>query len=90
MQRYFFNIHDGAESFVDDTGTELSDDKSARQEAIETLAQVARDELPRDGDRTDISVHVTDSDGKPLFAVRIDFHVDAATVSSNSSLFDTT
>lgn len=78
MPLYFFNIHDGAGSFIDELGTELRDDKAARREAIETLAQVARDELPQAGDRAGLSVHVTDSNGRPLFVVRIEFHVDAA------------
>jgi hypothetical protein len=77
MPRYRFHIHDGARTTDDPAGHEFPDDASARREAIKALAAVAAEEVPKDGDRTDISVHVTDEAGAPLFSATIAFHVDA-------------
>ena len=77
MPRYHVHIHDGVFSTVDKDGHEFDNDAVARREAVKALCEIAADEVPQDGDRKDISVHVTDSGGRPLFSARIDFHVDA-------------
>lgn len=42
MPRYYFNVHDGRD-IVDDVGTELDSDDSARIEAIRTSGEMLRD-----------------------------------------------
>ena len=77
MPIYHIHVHDGVRSTRDEAGHEFENDAGARREAIRALCDIATDEVPRNGDRKDISVHVTDDDGQPLFSARIDFHVDA-------------
>ena len=72
MARYFFDIHDGG-STRDDTGTECADDEAARKIAIRTLPDIARDEIPRDGDRRSFVVLVTSEDGGPVFSATLSY-----------------
>ena len=50
MPRYFFDIHDG-QLQRDEDGTECADFDAARREAMISLPDVARWEIPSDGDR---------------------------------------
>src|SRR4051794_36010783 len=42
MQRYFFHVHDGYSS-IDEDGTMLSSLQAAREEAVQTAADILRD-----------------------------------------------
>jgi hypothetical protein len=77
MPRYFFDVQDGPKTTIDSDGTELENVRNARREAIETLAQIAHEELPADGDHRNLAIHVADEAHRPIFAVRVDFHVEA-------------
>ena len=57
MPRYYFDIVDGDRRFVDEEGTELEDADDARDEALETLGQIAKDKLP-ENDRRDFVLTV--------------------------------
>ena len=72
MPRYFFDIHDGGSS-RDDEGTECADLDEARLLAIQTLPDIARDEIPQDGDRRTFTVLVTDADGRPAYTATLSF-----------------
>lgn len=72
MPRYFFDIHDGG-PHRDDTGTECDSLDEVRLQAIRTLPDVARDELPGDGDRRTFTVLVTDEDGRPVYSATLNF-----------------
>jgi len=86
VPRYFFDIAEGDRIFADDEGTELEDIEDARDEALETLGQIARHKLPdgkrrdfvttvRQGDRREFIITVRDGDRKVLTAtlsVRVD------------------
>jgi hypothetical protein len=72
MPRYFFDIHDGG-STRDDTGTECADLDEARQMAIQTLPDVAREEIPHDGDRRTFTVLVTDENGRPVYSATLTY-----------------
>ena len=72
VPRYFFDIHDGG-STRDDEGTECADHDAARLMAIKTLPDIARDEIPRDGDRRTFTVLVTDPDGHPVYSATLNF-----------------
>ena len=65
--RYFFDIHNGGPK-RDDTGTECADLDAVRQQALRTLPEIAREEIPRDGDRQTFTVLVTDDDGHPVYS----------------------
>ena len=72
MPRYFFDIHDGG-STRDDIGTECADDEAARKIAIQTLPDIARDEIPKDGDRRQFVALVTDEDGRAVFSATLSY-----------------
>ena len=66
MPRYFFDIDDGTRQTRDDTGFDLPDLQTARDEALAVLPSLARDEIP-DGDEHVLTVHVRDAEGQPIF-----------------------
>ena len=72
MPHYFFDIHDGG-STRDDTGTECADDEAARKQAIRTLPDIARDEIPKDGDRRAFMVLVSDEAKRPIFSATLSY-----------------
>ena len=65
MARYFFDIHDGEGTFVDEVGVELPDMKSAIREARRALADMVRDAL-RDPDGDGVSVKIRDGAEGPV------------------------
>ncbi|MHC2109403.1 DUF6894 family protein [Methylobacterium sp. CM6246] len=72
MPRYFFDIYDGG-SARDDEGTELEDPTAVRQHVLRLLPDIARDEVPEDGDRRTFSVVVTDEDGKSIYTATLNY-----------------
>ena len=70
MPLYYFDFHDGFRRSFDDDGQELPDINAARDEAIGTLFDVARDVKPA-GDRRDCDTRVCDESGKVLFRARL-------------------
>jgi hypothetical protein len=64
MTLYFFDITDSGKGWPDDTGTELPDIEAAREEALATLGEIARDKLP-DGDCRDFVIEIRDRQGGP-------------------------
>ncbi len=71
MSRYHFEIQDGLDGTPDAEGQEFADLASVRREAIAVLADLARDTLPRDGDRHDIIVNVRDSAGMMVYTATL-------------------
>lgn len=72
MPRYFFDIHDGG-SARDDTGTECANDEAARALAIHTLPDIAREQIPKDGDRRAFTVLVTNAEGRPVYSATLTY-----------------
>lgn len=62
MPLYFFDVTDNGEGLPDTEGTELADLEAAREEALATLGEIARDRLP-DGDRREFVIKIRDGDG---------------------------
>lgn len=63
MPRYFFDVHNGNRhrGFErDDQGAECADFKAARAQAMATLPEIARLEIPEDGDKQAFMVLVRD------------------------------
>ncbi|UVF18075.1 hypothetical protein HPT29_016325 [Microvirga terrae] len=52
MPRYFFDTYDGDQFVPDSNGLELPDLAAAKREAQRALADIARDALPDDDQRT--------------------------------------
>ncbi|TXM59590.1 hypothetical protein FV226_26060 [Methylobacterium sp. WL12] len=76
MQRYYFNIHDGQDSW-DTEGTVLPDIRAARIEAIRYAAEVLRDEASRLENGEAWQMDVLSDRGLSLF--RIDFRLSVST-----------
>ncbi len=74
MHRYFFDIRDGDNLSVDETGIECASLDDVRFQAIDALPEIARDELP-DGDHHVFEVTVRDATGKRVFSGRLTLEV---------------
>ncbi|MER2264443.1 DUF6894 family protein [Methylobacterium oxalidis] len=72
MPRYFFDVHDGGPEF-DDTGTELSGPDEARAKARSLLPDIAREEIPKNGDQRTFTVMVRDESGHPVYSATLSF-----------------
>lgn len=75
MPRYFFDVLDGDRHTRDDEGLVLVDRESARREAIASLIDIARDELP-DGDRRSFVVRVREGSARYLLAAKLAVDAD--------------
>ena len=73
MPRYVFDIHDLNGPERDNVGTELPDLTAARREAMRLLPNIARDEVPRDGDHQSFVVLVTDENGRPVYSATLSY-----------------
>lgn len=72
MPRYFFSIFDGT-STHDMEGQELSDDAAVRREAMRALPEIARDAIPKDGDKQGYNVVVTDESGRSVYSATLSY-----------------
>jgi protocatechuate 3,4-dioxygenase beta subunit len=72
VPRFFFDVHDGRNQ-RDDESTLCDDVQAAALEARQLLPQIARDEVPKDGERQTITVLVTDEDGHPVYSAALCF-----------------
>ena len=72
MPRYFFDIKDGGLQ-QDDMGTECADLDEVRMAAMKVLPDVAREDIPKDGDRRTFIVVVRDEDGHAVYTATLTF-----------------
>ncbi len=72
MARYFFDIHDSGSTF-DETGVECDTLDEVRLLAITALPDVAREQIPKDGDRRTFTVLVTGEDGRAVYTATLNF-----------------
>jgi hypothetical protein len=70
---FFFDVQDSGKVQKDGTGTELPDAEAARTAAMRFLPDIAREEIPRDGDQRAFVVLVTDEDGRPVYSATLNF-----------------
>ena len=68
MPRYFFHVHDSA-SFIDEEGTEISDLRSARGQAIKTAGAILRESSDSLCAGQPWCMDVTDEAGQVLFTL---------------------
>jgi hypothetical protein len=71
MQRFFFDVHDDEESVVDREGQVCSDIEVARKEAQRIITDVARLDIPNNGDKRHLTVLVRDEASQPLYAATL-------------------
>ncbi|AWN42375.1 DUF6894 family protein [Methylobacterium durans] len=72
MPRYFFDVHDGGPEF-DDTGTELAGPDESYAKARSLLPDIAREEIPRNGDHRTFTVLVKDENGQPVYSATLTY-----------------
>ena len=72
MSRYYFDTHDGKESFHDDVGLDIATLELVRRAAIEALPDMAREDLP-DGKERTFKVRVRDEQGSVIFVAELAF-----------------
>jgi len=70
MPSYFFHTRDGDKLEIDEEGTDLPDDRSARNAAKELLAAMNREKLPN-GDHMALSVTVQNAEGTEIYVVSL-------------------
>jgi hypothetical protein len=73
VPRYFFDIHDGSALMRDAVGSEWGCDDQIRREAMRTLPAIARDMIPKDGDRQAFTVLVRDENNLTVYTATLTF-----------------
>lgn len=68
MPRFFFHVHDGV-SEMDKVGTEFSDWREARLEAIRLAGEIMQEDAKRIALGHDWRIEVTDDTGLTLFQI---------------------
>lgn len=74
-KRYFFDVHDGEVSTIDDTGLELDGLEAAQNEAVRCLPGLATDALP-DGTERTFTVVVREEGGEPVLKASLSLVVE--------------
>lgn len=73
MARYYFDIHDGHHLTRDDTGTECHGLSGIKAQAMAALPAIARDIIPKDGDRQALTVLVRNTSNLTVYTATLTF-----------------
>ncbi|MCJ2139074.1 DUF6894 family protein [Methylobacterium sp. E-066] len=73
MPRFFFDIRDDKGTQRDEEGFELADLSMVREKAQRLLPDIARSEIPGDGDQHVYTVLVTDEDGHAVYSATLTY-----------------
>ncbi len=73
MARYYFHVHDGKALRRDAEGGEYDDDEDVRQEARKALPEIAKGEIPRDGDKQTFTVIVRDENNATVYTATMTY-----------------
>ena len=82
QMQYYFDIFDGATWARDDFGIDCQDDHSARQQAVLALTEMAREQLPHNGDFAKYRIRVRGG-ARSRFTVTLDFATEREGVGSD-------
>jgi hypothetical protein len=74
VPRYFFDVTDGGNVTVDSEGVEFDSLEGARGEALRTLGEIARDELP-DDDHRQFSIEIREGGSAPVLSASLSLRV---------------
>ena len=76
MPRFFFDVTDTGRTTADAEGVDLPSFAAAKEEALATLGEIAKDELP-DGDTREFVIEIRDGHGtKPLLRATLSLRVE--------------
>ncbi|GLS42728.1 hypothetical protein GCM10007884_07130 [Methylobacterium brachythecii] len=73
MPRFHFDIHDGRSLMRDQDGQECGSDEAIRSLAMHSLPEIARDEIPKDGDQQAYTVLVRDEHNLTVYTATLTF-----------------
>ncbi|MET3415188.1 MULTISPECIES: hypothetical protein [unclassified Methylobacterium] len=73
MPRFFFDIHSGSKFARDAVGSECAGMQGIRHEAMLVLPAIARDEIPKDGDKQAFTVLVRDGESRTVYTATLTF-----------------
>lgn len=73
MPRYFFDTYANGDLVIDDDGQECRDVAQVRMEAMRALPAIAKDEVPKDGDRQAYTVLVKNESGLSIYSATLTF-----------------
>jgi hypothetical protein len=76
MPRYYFDFVQNDISNEDSTGQDFSDIRAAKHEAVKALAEIAAEEIPRDG-KLVLAVTVHDETQTICFRAKLTFEPQA-------------
>jgi hypothetical protein len=71
MTRFFFDVHNDEDSIIDEEGQDLPDFQLARREAQKLLPDIARHQIPNNGDRRAYTVLIRDQDSQLLYSATL-------------------
>lgn len=72
MRRFYFDLAFNDELKKDEEGVEFADEKTARREAVTTIADIAAEAIPQDGPLA-LAITVRDDRDVPVFQARVSF-----------------
>ncbi len=75
MARYYFDLHDGAQSVRDDDGAEFDSLDAAAQPATRSVVEIGTNRLGR-GDTRDVVIEVRDERGQRLCTVKASMEIE--------------
>jgi hypothetical protein len=75
VARYYFDIHDGAQSVRDDAGSEFDSLDAAVQAATRSAAEIGTGHLAR-GDTSAVVIEVRDERGQRVCTVRASMEIE--------------
>ncbi|KQP80647.1 hypothetical protein [Methylobacterium sp. Leaf117] len=70
MPRLYFDFNDGRSRFVDEEGIDLPDVKAGRAEVLRTLAEIAKDALPK-SDQQAFTASIRNSSGEMVYSAKV-------------------
>ena len=73
MARYFFDIHSQGQFARDCEGSECDSLEAVRAEAMQTLPEIARDVIFKEGDRQAFTVLVRDENDATIYTATLTF-----------------
>jgi len=73
MPRYFFDLFENGSHQADIIGLDFDTLDQVRLEAMQALPSIARDAVPKDGDRQSFTVLAKDEAGKSVYTATLTF-----------------
>ena len=83
--KFYFATSVAGNRVQDEDGVDLADAGAAMQLALQTLGEMARDAVAQMPSGSALIVEVSDAEGDPVCAVRLDFSSRSAPITKRSS-----